>query len=250
MPDINHSTSTRLFLSLITSLFFFCNTTFAEKTIVINTGFSHPISNDNQTGFGDKVLGEAFNRIGYKLETVRLPAERALINANNGIEDGDLLRINGLQKKYPNLIQVPEKIMDMDVVLFSKTLPSFKITGWDNIGTHSVSIITGWKVFEINMNKKANLIKTDNAKQMFTLVRKNRADFAGYERWAGLGFLKKNNITDITLLAPPLMSTPLYTYLHKKHKNLVPILAKQIKEMKQDGSINKMFNTILKPLIP
>ncbi len=248
----NNLISSSLFIQLILSLLFYFTGTaaFAQQRIVINTGFSHPISNDAQTGFGDKVLGEAFRRIGYKLETVRLPAERALINANKGFDDGDLLRINGLQKKYPNLIQVPEKIMDMDVVLFAKNLKSFKVRGWNSIGSHSVSIITGWKIFEINLSKKANLIKTDNVEQMFTMLKKNRADFVGYERWAGLGYLKKSRITDIKLLEPPLMSTPLYTYLHKKHQKLVPLLAAKIKSMKHDGTIEKMFNEILKPLIP
>ncbi len=222
----------------------------AQQTIVMNTAFSNPISNDTQTGFGDKVLGEAFKHIGYKLETVRLPAERALINANKGIDDGDLLRIGGLQKKYPNLIQVPEKIMDMDVMLFTKNQLGFKVKGWKSITSQSVSIITGWKVFEINLGKNVHIIKTDNVDQMFTMLTKNRADFAGYERWSGLKFIKNANISNIKLIEPPLVSTPLYTYLHKKHKKLVPKLAAEIRQMKKDGSIKKIFNELLKPLMP
>jgi len=221
-------------------LFFSSMSTFSQQTtIVLNSAFNNPISNETQTGFGDKVLSEAFKRMGYKLETSRLPAERALINANKGIDDGDLLRISGLQKKYPNLIQVPEKIMDMDVMLFTKNKPSFKVKGWDSIRSHSISIITGWKVFELNLGAKVDITKTDNIQQIFTMLKKNRADFAGHERWTGLAFLKDNKITDITMLEPPLISTPLYTYLHKKHKKLVPQLSAQIKKMKQDGSIKK-----------
>lgn len=224
--------------------------TFAQQTIILNTAFSNPISNDAQTGFGDKVLGEAFERMGYKLETVHLPAERALINADKGIDDGDLLRIGGLQKQYPNLIQVPGKIMDLNVMLFTKNKPLFKIRGWESLAFHSISIITGWKVFEINLGQQVNIIKTDNVSQVFTMLKKNRSDFAGYERWSGLWYLKNTKNTDITLLEPPLMSTPLYTYLHKKHKKLVPKLAAEIKKMKQDGCIEKIFNQILKPLMP
>jgi len=243
-------TSKYKFRFILTALLFLLSpASFAEQTIVINTAFRNPISNDTQTGFADKVLGEAFRRMGYKLETVRLPAERALINANKGIDDGDLLRINGLQKKYPNLIQVPGKIMDMDVMLFTRNKPSFKIRGWKSIAFHSVSIITGWKIFEINLGQQANIMKMDNVSQIFTMLKKNRTDFAGYERWSGLGYLKSIKNTDITLLEPPLMSTPLYTYLHKKHKKLVPQLAAEIKKMKRDGSIRKMFNQILKPLM-
>lgn len=36
-----------------------------------------------------------------KLRLVKLPAERALLNANAGIEDGDLARIAGLETHIP-----------------------------------------------------------------------------------------------------------------------------------------------------
>jgi polar amino acid transport system substrate-binding protein len=227
----------------------FSQSIFSQEKLVINTGFSSPISTTAQTGFGDQVLGEALKRLGYKLETVQMPAERALINANLGLDDGDLLRIDGLEKKYPNLIKVPEKIMDMDVMLFTKNLPSFKVNGWGSVTTHSVAIITGWKIFEKNLGKESEIIKTDNVNQMYTMLVKNRADFVGYERWAGLGHIKDHNLTDVILLEPPLTSAALYTYLHKKHEKLVPKLAATIKAMKADGTIRKLFAKILKPLL-
>ena len=126
----------------------FSSSIFSQEILIINTGFSSPISKKDQTGFGDQVLAEALRRVGYKVETVQMPAERALINANLGLDDGDLLRIDGLEKKYPNLIKVPEKIMDMDVMLFTKNKRDFKVMGWSSVTTESIAIITGWKVFE------------------------------------------------------------------------------------------------------
>ncbi len=224
-----------------------------SQTIVLNTAFGSPVSNDTQTGFGDAVLREAFKRIGYTLKTQRLPAERALINANQGIDDGDLLRVAGLQKKYTNLIQVPEKIMTIDMVLFSKNKPAFVVNGWESVASHSLAIITGWKILEKNFARLGNrveIIKTDNAEQLFTLLLKDRVDFIAYSNWSGLGYLKEHNITGITLLDPPLARPDLYTYLHKKHKKLVPELAATIKEMKADGTFQAMFDRLLKPYLP
>lgn len=233
----------------LTSVFicvFFSPHSLSQNTFIINTGFSSPISNESQTGFGDLVLTEAFRRLGYKVETVRMPAERALINANLGLDDGDLLRIAGLEKKYPNLIRVPEKVMDMDVMLFTKWKRNFNVAGWHSIKTEPVAIIRGWKVFEKNLVKTIN---TDNVDQMFTMLTKERADFLGYERWAGLGYIKDNQVKNVVALEPPLVSVPLYTYLHKKHKNLVPKLSRMIKNMKKDGTINKLYSIILLPLM-
>ncbi len=230
----------------------FSHSALSQQTIVLNTAFGSPVSNESQTGFADLAVAEAFRRIGYQLETVRLPAERALINANRGIDDGDLVRVAGLQKKYTNLIQVPEPVMIVDMVLFSKNKPSFIVNGWESVASHSLAIISGWKIMEKNFGKlgnKVEIIKTDNAEQSFTLLAKDRVDFIAYSNWSGLGYLKAHNITDVKLLSPPLARPEFYVYLHKKHKKIVPRLAAAIKQMKSDGTIRNIFDKILKPLM-
>ncbi len=253
-----HSNVSHFFLNSISKSFvillsiFFSHSTLSQQTIVLNTAFGSPVSNESQTGFADQVVAEAFKRIGYQLETVRLPAERALINADRGIDDGDLVRVAGLQKKYPNLIQVPESVMTIDMVLFSKNKPSFVVKSWQSIASHSLAIISGWKIMEKNFGKlgdKVEIIKTDNAEQSFTLLAKDRVDFIAYSNWSGLGYLKAHNITNITLLEPPLASPEFYVYLHKKHKKIVPLLANAIREMKKDGSHQAIFDRLLKPYL-
>ncbi len=250
IPPTSHGVVFTFFLLL--SFVFFSHNALAQQKIVLNTGFTPPISNDSQTGFMDQLVAEAFKRIGYQLETVRLPAERALINANRGIDDGDLLRVAGLQKKYPNLIQVPEAVVTIDMVLFSKSHPSFVVDGWKSMSSQSLAIISGWKIMEKQFSKyadKVEIIKTDNAEQSFSLLDKGRADFMAYANWPGLVYLKAHGITDIKMLSPPLASPKFYIYLHKKHKKIVPKLALAIREMKRDGSINDLYNKILKPLL-
>ncbi|NOY66191.1 MAG: transporter substrate-binding domain-containing protein [Gammaproteobacteria bacterium] len=230
----------------------FSHPALSQQTIVLNTAFGSPVSNESQTGFADQVVAEAFRRIGYQLETVRLPAERALINANRGIDDGDLIRVAGLQKKYPNLIQVPEAVMVIDMVLFSKNKPGFVVNGWESVASHSLAIISGWKIMEKNfsvLGDRVEIIKTDNAEQSFTLLAKDRVDFIAYSKWSGLGYLKAHNITDVTLLDPPLASPGFYVYLHKKHNKIVPQLAAAIRKMKTDGTLQAISDRLLKPYL-
>jgi len=224
----------------------------SQQTIVLNTALGAPVSNESQTGFADQVVAEAFRRIGYQLETVRMPAERALINANRGIDDGDLLRVAGLQKKYPNLIQVPESVMTIDMVLFSKNNPSFVVKGWESVASYSLAIISGWKIMEKNftsLGDRVDIIKTDNIEQSFILLKKDRVDFVAYSNWSGLEYLKTHNIADVVLLSPPLARPEFYVYLHKKHKKIVPRLAAEIRKMKADGTIANLFDKLLKPLM-
>jgi len=237
-------------------VFLFClvfsHTAFSQPNIVLNTAFGPPVSNDSQTGFADQVITEAFRRIGYQLETIRMPAERALINANRGIDDGDLARVAGLETKYPNLIRVPESYLSIDMVLFSKKKPEFIVNGWESVKSHSLAIISGWKIMETNFARLGNsveIIKTDNIEQSIALLKKNRVDFIAYSNWSGLEYLKSRNIGDIKLLKPPLAQPTFFVYLHKKHEDLVPKLANAIREMKQDGTIKTMFEKILKPYL-
>ncbi len=239
--------------SFITLFFIvFSNAAFSQPTLVLNTAFGPPVSNASQTGFADQVLAEALRRIGYRLETVRMPAERALINANRGIDDGELARIGGLQEKYPNLIQVPETFLSVDMVLYSKNYPSFVVDGWESVASHSLAIISGWKIMEENFSRPGSsveIIKTDTPEQSFSLLQNDRVDFIAYSNWSGLGYIKAHNITDIVLLEPPLASPEFYVYLHKKHKSIVPELAEAIKTMKADGTLQALFDKLLKPYL-
>lgn len=169
---------------------------YSQPTLVLNTTSRPPISNLTQTGFADLIVGEALKRVGYGLEVVHMPAERALLNANMGLDDGGLLRVDGLQKKYHNLIQVPEPLLIINMVLFSKNYPTFKVDGWNSIESHSLAIISGWKIMEKNFgqyNNTIDIIKTDGLKQSLELLSKDRIDFSAYSKWAGLHYLKKVN---------------------------------------------------------
>ncbi len=88
----------------------------AEKPLTLGTFAGPPLSTPEGTGFYDLVLEEAFARAGYEIKIIQLPAERSLTNANDGITDGDYVRISGLESTYPNLIRVPEKITDFEFV--------------------------------------------------------------------------------------------------------------------------------------
>ncbi len=218
----------------------------ANKILVLNTAFIDPLSNEKQTGFVDSIVNEALNRIGYDLESVRLPAERALLNANAGIDDGDLLRIGGLQEIYPNLIQVPEKIMDMEFVVFTRHL-SFPVSGWQSLKPWSVAIITGWKILEQYITETAELTKVKNVDLLFKLLLKDRTDVIVYSRWIGLAYIKQHNLKSIKILEPPLGRRSMYVYLHRKHRHLVPELAASLRSMKRDGSYQRIFERILTP---
>ena len=213
------------------------------ETLVLNNPTAAPLTNDDKTGLLDIIVGEAFRRSGLELKLIKLPAERGLKNADEGIDDGDLSRIAGLEKIYTNLIRVPEKVFDMNFVAFASN-PDIEITGWQSLKTHIVGFIKGWKIFENNVPAGTSIVYTTDSSQLFTLLEKGRIDIALYSRLMGLDIIRRRRMTGVTDLSPPLATKEMFIYLHKSRKSLSPRIARALAELKSEGFYDAEYKKI------
>lgn len=214
------------------------------KRLVLNTTGQPPLNTKEQTGFLDRVAIEAFSRIGLEVTTIRIPAERGLLNVNAGIDDGEMMRVSGLQNIYPNLLLVPEKMIDLDFVAFSK----FDISldkGWESLKPFSIAIVNGWKILEQNVPKSAELTSVNHPLQLFDMLEKGRAELIIYERYGGQEILRTNQFKDIKLIEPPLARKEMFMYLNKKHKSIIPKLSEALRNMKNDGTYQQIMQQTL-----
>ena len=218
----------------------------AESELVLNDPTQAPFTTPDKKGFLDAVVGEAFRRAGYQMKLVRLPAERGLYNANKGIEDGDLSRIAGLEKKYPNLVRVPEKIWDMQFVAISLEKNTFNIKQWSDLNNQTVAIIRGWKIFEANI-KTPRLHKVRNADIMFNLLKSERVRVIAYSKWMAIAAAKQRGIK-IRIYEPALAQREMYIYLNKKHREKVGKISSALKSVKTDGMYKKLYQAKLRQL--
>lgn len=215
------------------------------RVLVLNNTNDPPYTTDAGDGFVDVIVKEAFRRAGAELRLVKLPAERGLISANAGVEDGDLVRIAGLEKQYPNLIRVPEKLMDWTFAAFSKNaaLPG----KWDAIRPRAVGHIKGWKIYEQHMAGAPQVTTADDAEQLFRLLALGRIEIALYEHWMGLALVKQQGIRDVRPLLPALAAREMFIYLHKRHADLVPRLAAALRALKAEGFYERAHRERLAP---
>ncbi|WP_271270357.1 substrate-binding periplasmic protein [Aliamphritea hakodatensis] len=216
----------------------------ASQTIVLSTIQRLPISTDLQTGLADRIATEAFRRIGIQAVIKKIPARRALRDANAGLHDGDLARIAGVTHTYPNLLPVPEITWVAEIVAFSKNR-QLTTPDWSSLETHRLSYIRGWVVFENNLPDTPMIDKVVSPEALFKMLKMNRADLALYEKKMGYGLLRQQQITNIHALQPALTIEPIYIYLHRKHESLIPRLANAIRAMKQDGSYQAILEDCL-----
>lgn len=234
-------------LLLLASLLFVSPADFAAEpqVLVLNDVNEPPLTTPEHTGFLDVIATEMFRRIEVELRLVKLPAERALLLANDGLEDGDLTRISGLEEQYPNLVRVSEKLIDWDFAAFSKdaSIPA----NFGAIRRHSVGLIKGWKIYERNMAGAERVITVDDPQQLFRLLDRDRIEVALYARWMGLALIQKQGLKDIRPLEPPLVSRAMYIYLNKRHAKLVPKLAEALRALKREGFYQRVYREKLLP---
>jgi polar amino acid transport system substrate-binding protein len=186
---------------------------------------------------------ELFRRIGVEARLTALPAERALINANSGIDDGDMFRPPGIEEIYPNLIMVPEKLVDFEFIAYSKR-PEIKIRNFDDLKPYALGFVRGYKNIESRVTQVREVALVTNTEQLFDLIDNDRVDIIIIGR---IGKMVNQEAVAHRLTAhqPALFSTGMHLYLHQKHAALVPRLAQALKGMKADGSYRKIVDATL-----
>jgi len=60
-----------------------------------------------------------YQRAGIKAEFIPLPHNRSLISSNEGIVDGDVGRVPSVEEKYPNLVRINVKLMDLNGAVYT-----------------------------------------------------------------------------------------------------------------------------------
>ena len=216
----------------------------AAAPLVINTILAPPLIDLENGGLLDRTAAEAFKRAGLGIDFQPLPAQRSLLNLDAGIDDGNLARIPGLEAIFPNIVMVPEKLVDFRFVAFTRN-PTIEVNGWDSLQSHNLAIIHGWQIVEINTAEHKNLLKVQTAEQLFNLLAQGRVDVVIYEYSMGQAIAKALEIKDIRVLQPDLAQRPLHLYLHKSHASLVTRITEALESMKLDGVYQQIFHATM-----
>ena len=242
---------------VILSLFFnlpvyATNATNAENTqnagihaFRLNSGSTEALSRENGAGFYNQLSAEIFKRMNIKLSFIRLPSKRSLIHANKGIDDGNIARVKGMEKKWANLMRVPESVLTWEFTAYSND-GNIKLNGWESLKPYSVGHIRGWQIYKKKAVIAKSVIEANNTAQLFELLKTGRIDIALFERFQAPYWFNKIGFS-AKAASTPLAVKPLYIYLHKKHKKLIPKMAKVISEIKLDGTYKKIFDRTLNP---
>ncbi len=231
-----------LLLNLVAILFAIClpGLGYAQEKVLT---IGYPAEKNDFHDAAAGIIRAAYDKLGVSVKYKTFPAERSLIMSNDGKSDGELVRISGLSKKYPNLIQIPFSHAVVEQMAFS-VQAGLKITGWDSLASLKIAFDRGFKVAERN-TKGMNAHSVSSHEAAFRMVKIGRMDVAVANRFTGARILRKPEFKTVLMIEPPLQASQLYHYLHVRHEHLIEPLVKILNEMSTSGEIGmikKRFN--------
>lgn len=215
----------------------------AKDEFRLSTGMIEPWTNAEGSGFHQVLVREVFSRLGLTATVeLNLASSRAFNLANDGITDGLAGRVAGMEKEYPNLVAVPERMFVNDFVACA--LPGTEPPkDWKGLVDRGVAHIIGWQIFENNLPPVRELTTVKDSAQLLGLLRAGRIEIILHERWQAMWHARALGVT-LVCSDQPLARTAMYIYLNNRHAAQVEPLARALRSMKADGGYDAVARTV------
>ena len=133
--------------------------------------------------------------------------------------------------------------------ILTKRNKKTKIEGWEDMNKYRVAVIIGNKTMEVRLKQfvlEENIIAVSSYEQAFKMLQLHRLDVVVGKTSVGVQFIRKNKNIH---MKGKFEYHDLYMYLHKKHKNIIPIIESELKKLKVDGTLEKINQKVLADLM-
>ncbi len=199
------------------------------------------IADQDMNLVSQEILTEAYRRIGYKTRYFDYPGRRSLIEVSGGRIDGELFRIKGMEKKYPNLIMIPVPVNEIQSMVITKN-KDIKVNGWESLRGYKAGVLRGIKYSEEATSFLERIIVESNS-ELFSLLDKDLIDFFVFNKASALKTFKEQRFDDFHIVEPPIARYKLYHYLNSRHAELAQRVTKTLKDMKNEGIMDKVIES-------
>lgn len=186
---------------------------------------------------GEQLLKDAYAQLNIEIRIKEYPGERSLVMANTAKTDGELGRIAGMEKQFPNLVMVPVPLMHLSVSAYSNQ--NIFVTSFSDLKKYRIGFVAGTKIVENFTDGFPNRLGVSRPDQLFEMLLLGRIDVAIDMTEDGLIVLQVAKYKTIKAVSPALAEGDIYHYLNKKHADLVPKITKVLQEMSDQGVIKK-----------
>ncbi|OBP15457.1 hypothetical protein A5320_08865 [Rheinheimera sp. SA_1] len=190
----------------------------------------------NQTALTIQIeqqLTQAYRAIGYQLNIQYLPAERSLKMSSQGKFDGELFRIAAVGQHYPQLLQVPVPLAQVQLYAFVKAGREHEFGLWQQDATLRIGFVRGFKMAELyEVAGHKTMVNTPG--QAVQMLQQNKIDLlledlqSLHEATAG-----DEQGANLTRLPDVLAAEELFHFVHQRHQHLIPALTEQLRRQSE-----------------
>ncbi|WP_342118159.1 substrate-binding periplasmic protein [Pseudoduganella sp. OTU4001] len=183
-------------------------------------------------------LEAAAKRINITVVARPMSADRGVVEASMGQLDGAAGRSSGVEQKFPDLLRVPEPVYHYAPSAYSYMRPDVS-RGWASLRSYSLCIRRGLQLTTARTRDMARQQLADEV-SMLRMLKEGGCEVAIMDRNEPAAKAVMATDPGLAQLKPALEEMPLYIYLHKRHAALVPKLAAALKQLRADGTLNKL----------
>jgi len=216
-----------------------------SQRLLIGSAFRAPYIEPPNGGTVWSLLKQVESELDVEFVFADVPAARALMLANKGVLDGDVMRVEEIREDHPNLVRVPTVVSVNEIAVFSWN-PELKINSFEEIAAAqklAVATLIGRKFIQRNLPNKNNRIFLEGIELLFALLEHKRVELVVLDRrsayhavWDDLGK------TVFEISEQPLATRHYYLYLHQRHTELVPRLNTALEEAMRQRTLETNKN--------
>jgi polar amino acid transport system substrate-binding protein len=188
-------------------------------------------------------MREAYAAIGQPFVIRLYPAERALVEANNGSADASLHRSERVEEKFPHLVRIPVPINMVDVVTVVRR-PDLQLRSWASLKPYRLGVVRGIVLYE-RRTARMHVTKVQYDEELLAMLANDRIDAAVFDRSDALRFLNRPAYRGLRISEPSLEQRPLYHYVNREHAALIPRLQKALEQMQREGRIKAIRDEVI-----
>ena len=180
------------------------------------------------------LLRQALASLGLDVRFEPLPLRRSLFMTEQGLLDGETMRIRAVAEEHPGLLLVPVPLVTMEVRGYARRGEAVP-TDLSSLAAWRVGHPRGVIALEKLLAHVPRRVEATTRQDLLRLLRMGTIDLALFASTAGEPDIDAGQTEGLARLPAALHSTPLYALLNARHRALLPQLTKALQQMEASG---------------
>jgi len=213
---------------------------YANNSISFATHTTPPLSL-----FLQEVLQTALKPYHKKVTVIEMPGRRVILQVNQGKVVGDAARAGDFKvisnDDTSNYVRVNEAVALTKVVMITRKTSTPEQVSWHELNKGTVAYLSGSKRLRKNVYDD-NRVPVSTSKQALEMLARERVKSVVMFESTARNLITNDEhlLATLTIQQPLVDRFNLFTFIHKDHAELVPLLEASLKEMKRNGAYQQI----------